>query len=1436
MKKNYTFTNQCFCAVLLLLFTTSSIAQIDVCGTGATTIPVNTSCVNTAYTIPASFANDGPAPCSGTSYRDGWYQFTTDATTSSVIITGTSDRQMGLAIYTACGGAYAACTMPGTTGATLTATVAPSTTYYLRIMRTNNANNNAMTGNICVTKVVSAVSNDECSTAITLPVNTSCTFATYTNVGATASAGVPAPGCASYVDDDVWFVLTVPANGTVILDMQTGGITDSGMAVYTGSCGALTLLECDDDDSANGLMSSITRTGLTPGSQLYVRVWEYGGDSNGTFGICASTYFGYCPSTSTDTGYRIVNFTTSGGITNISNLGSGLSAGGYGDFTAMSVSQSAGAGITFSADFNGTNTFGFNIWIDWNNDNDFDDAGEKVYGSNAYVNPAAGGFTVPIGAAVGNYRMRIRANYLSTDPAACGVITYGETEDYTFTVTTPPPCSGYATNIVANVTSSTTASISWTAASPVPANGYQLWYSTSSASPNGATTPNASTSVTSANLTSLTAGQTYYVWVRANCGGGLGQGYWVGPISFYIPTCGIGNSLGTTTLGCPSVISGGLGLNGADPAPINCIGASCVDLEATYLQLGQTTSYNVESIPYAPPYQFNCLKNPVSVNDDDVWSPVVNLPFNFCFFGNTYNQCLISSNGVVTFDLTNNTAGGYSTWLFTSDLPNTSLFRNSIFGVYHDIDPTLSGQVGWELITLNTGCRALVAAWHDIPMYSAACSSQLYTGMIVFYENTNIIDVYIEQKSVCASWNDGNAIVGIQNGAGNQAFFPANRNGLSPNWTTSNEAWRFVPSGPSITSIKWHEGSGTSGPVVGTTDVISVCPTVNTTYTAEVTYTLCNGVTLVETEETNVTVNSGKLWNGSAGNNDWNTAVNWTPNGVPTSTQCVTIPTGSPTCIISGSAFNAYAYSLTVRTGGTLRLNSGNNLTVTDFVNVNTGGTFNMYDSSNLLQVNNVSNTGIVNMERISKPMYRYDYTYWNSPMTQASNYTLGNLSPNTQPDKYYSWTPFVGAGTGNWAQESVATIMNPRKGYIVRAPQTYSTSPSTKVPYTANFIGTPNNGNFTAPVSHGTMGIGNWDDKWNLLGNPYPSALSASSLLNATANLTVLDGTIYFWTHNTAPDASYPDPFYYDFQINYSAADYATWNRLGGVGTMASSGGPAPNGYIAAGQSFFTRSLVPSGNATFTNAMRTSANNSQFFRNGNFEVGKTQEEPDAEDFEKHRIWLNMTNDAGAFSQILVGYAQGATLGWDRGLDGLRFGSTSTALYSLLNGDFLVTQGRPIPFDVNDQVPLGINATLGVNYSIRIDHFDGLFSNQNIYIEDKLLDVIHDLKQSPYDFTIGNGRFDDRFVLRYTTNALSVSDQEGNGFVAFVFEEKLEVRASQPVAEVSVYDVTGKLLQTYLPTGDRRSNQWHFPYAQGVYLAKVKFDDGTIAGRKLMNR
>ncbi|CAA6803338.1 MAG: Unknown protein [uncultured Aureispira sp.] len=167
------------------------------------------------------------------------------------------------------------------------ATLTPGATIWVRVWEFGGNNNG--TFDICVVDGnpgLGTVVNDDPCGATALTVGAACSFSTFTTAGATATVGPPAPGCASFSDADVWFTATVPASGHLIFDTNTGVITDGGMAIYTGSCGSLTLVECDDDDSANGLMPMIDNATLTPGATIWVRVWEFGGNNNGTFDIC----------------------------------------------------------------------------------------------------------------------------------------------------------------------------------------------------------------------------------------------------------------------------------------------------------------------------------------------------------------------------------------------------------------------------------------------------------------------------------------------------------------------------------------------------------------------------------------------------------------------------------------------------------------------------------------------------------------------------------------------------------------------------------------------------------------------------------------------------------------------------------------------------------------------------------------------------------------------------------------------------------------------------------------------------------------------------------------------------------------------------------------------------------------------------------------------
>ena len=119
--------------------------------------------------------------------------------------------------------------------------------------------------------------NDLCTTATALTVGTdfASNALTATSIGATT--GTQVPSCSSSVANDVWFSLVVPANGNVTV--QTGEVagsdnSDTIIAAYTGTCGALVSVGCNDDDE-EGLFSTLNLTGLTPGATLYVGVWQY---------------------------------------------------------------------------------------------------------------------------------------------------------------------------------------------------------------------------------------------------------------------------------------------------------------------------------------------------------------------------------------------------------------------------------------------------------------------------------------------------------------------------------------------------------------------------------------------------------------------------------------------------------------------------------------------------------------------------------------------------------------------------------------------------------------------------------------------------------------------------------------------------------------------------------------------------------------------------------------------------------------------------------------------------------------------------------------------------------------------------------------------------------------------------------------------------------
>jgi hypothetical protein len=550
------------------------------------------------------------------------------------------------------------------------------------------------------------------------------------------------------------------------------------------------------------------------------------------------------------------------------------------------------------------------------------------------------------------------------------------------------------------------------------------------------------------------------------------------------------------------------------------------------------------------------------------------------------------------------------------------------------------------------------------------------------------------------------------------------------------------------------------------------------------------------------------VWTGNT-STDWNTASNWLPQVVPGLGDCVLIPnTGAKNSVIST---DVSVHSILVNNGGSLTVLSDKILTVTEGIIVGTSGSFVFENNSSLIQksTSNSINIGNITYKRKSAPVRRYDFTFWSSPVKKESAFTLKKLSPLTLGDKYYSYNTTTLA----WKIDYNGTLtMIPGNGYIVRAPQNFDIT-ATAI-YPASFIGTPNNGDIEiTPVA----------DHSYLLGNPYPSALDGKKFIKDNSDAGNDVGALYFWTHNSPPS----DTVLGDAKYNYTVNDYAVYSLVGGVATgPAKTGGSEPTGVIAAGQAFFA---TPSTNVKikFTNDMRIGAGNSQFFKTKG-----------SDETEQNRLWLNFTNAKGAFKQVLVGYVEGATNGWDTNYDGWTMsGNTYLDFYSINDADKLTIQGRALPFEKTDLVPLGYVTSIAGDFTIAIDHADGVFTSQAVYLEDKKTGQIIDLRAGNYTFTTAIGTFPDRFVLRYTNKTLGTGDFENieNGVLVSSKDKTIKVQSSvEVIKEVTIFDVAGKLVYNKKKVTSNELQITNLQAANQVLLINITLENGFTTTRKVI--
>ncbi len=271
--------------VTLLFWVRLSYSQSDGCS-AASVLPVTLNCSSpTAGTTVG--ATQTIVGCVGTADDDVWYKFT--ATSSNHVITVTPSAGLDPVVQLFSGSCSSlisiTCMDNGLTGGTETiyaSGLTPGTVYTIRVYHYYSGSGTG-TFSVCVTEAPPAPTNDNCSNATLLNVNSSCVSV----AGTTVSASSSQIGCAGTADDDVWYKF-VATNAVQTITVVPSGTMDPVVELFSGTCAALTSITCLD----SGFWSdteTISAVGLIPGTTYYIRVYDYySSNGGGDFNICVT--------------------------------------------------------------------------------------------------------------------------------------------------------------------------------------------------------------------------------------------------------------------------------------------------------------------------------------------------------------------------------------------------------------------------------------------------------------------------------------------------------------------------------------------------------------------------------------------------------------------------------------------------------------------------------------------------------------------------------------------------------------------------------------------------------------------------------------------------------------------------------------------------------------------------------------------------------------------------------------------------------------------------------------------------------------------------------------------------------------------------------------------------------------------------------------------
>jgi hypothetical protein len=493
------------------------------------------------------------------------------------------------------------------------------------------------------------------------------------------------------------------------------------------------------------------------------------------------------------------------------------------------------------------------------------------------------------------------------------------------------------------------------------------------------------------------------------------------------------------------------------------------------------------------------------------------------------------------------------------------------------------------------------------------------------------------------------------------------------------------------------------------------------------------------------TITSENVWTGNF-NSDWNNGSNWSKGSAPTNVDEVELPAGLSTYPMIGSGRNFEVNSLVIQPGANLQIAEGNTLQVNKNLELNSS----IDDYSQLIDNENISVLGSV---LYTKALAVNVFHYLASPLANIHSNVFTNTPSGYNPNFYvYNEQNNSDDWLAGWDHSSAIGMLQAGRGYAYycRGKQEFTMSGNQLY-----------SGDISIDVHHSNNGI--LSDGWNLIGNPYPSAISADEFINE--NQGVINGTLYFWDDDKSNGN------------DYSSNDYALWNLAGAIGTGSGAesgeGTKTPDGFVAPMQGFFVRKTNPGTEQIwFRNSMRT-LGQGQYFKS-------TPEEQN-----KFRLSLSDVSKT-LYNEILIAFVEGASSRFDNLYDGFKLkGNPNIAFYSLLNDKLLgiqtfgKNQGSAL---VSKSVALGYDVSQNGDYKIDFVSSSDFSTDDKLYLEDKFLNKVHQLSEDgAYTFQSDKGEYHHRFVLH-----INPSDRLKGKLMAQTKQPKIYYNKSKLIIETTL--------------------------------------------------